>query len=60
MDGADQQLQGDHKDPVAGHGNPPVHLVMVVNDKEPDVFIMESYNEDQETPSGQADGRVDD
>ncbi len=26
----------------------------------PDVLIMESYNEDQETPSGQADGTVDD
>lgn len=26
----------------------------------PDVFIMESYNEDQETPSGQADGTIDD
>lgn len=25
----------------------------------PDVFVMESYNEDQETPSGQADGTVD-
>lgn len=26
----------------------------------PDVFIMESYNEDQETPGGQADGTVED
>lgn len=26
----------------------------------PDVLIMKSYNKDQETPSGQADGTVDD
>lgn len=26
----------------------------------PDVFIMESYNEDQETPGGQADGTTED
>lgn len=58
MDDTDRQLQNDHKNPLAGHGNAPVYLV-VVNDEQPDVLIMESYDEDQETPSGQADGTVD-
>lgn len=31
MDGADQQLHSDHEDPVAGHGNTPVHMVVVHN-----------------------------
>jgi len=33
MDDTDQQLQSDHKNPVAAHGNTPVHL-FVVNDKQ--------------------------
>lgn len=33
MDDTDYQLQSDHKNPLAGHGNPPVHLV-VVNDEQ--------------------------
>ncbi len=33
MDDTDQQLQSDHKNPMAGHGDTPVHLV-VVNDEQ--------------------------
>lgn len=33
MDGTDHELQGDAKHPVAGHGNAPVHLVVVNDEK---------------------------
>lgn len=33
MDDTDYQLQSDHKNPLAGHGNAPIHLV-VVNDEQ--------------------------
>lgn len=33
VDDTDYELQGDHQDPLAGHGDTPVHLV-VVNDEQ--------------------------
>ncbi len=33
MDCADNELQGDAKHPVTGHGNAPVHLVVVNDEK---------------------------
>lgn len=33
VDDTDHELQGDHQDPLAGHGDTPVHLV-VVNDEQ--------------------------
>lgn len=33
VDDTDYELQGDDQDPLAGHGNTPVHLV-VVNDEQ--------------------------
>ncbi len=33
VDSADNELQGDAKHPVTGHGNAPVHLVVVNDEK---------------------------
>lgn len=33
MDDTDYQLQSDHENPLPGHGNAPIHLV-VVNDEQ--------------------------
>lgn len=33
MDSTDNELQGDAKHSVTGHGNPPVHLVVVNDEK---------------------------
>lgn len=52
-----------HRQALAQHITVKTHKLLETKGKRqthPDVLIMESYNEDQETPGRQADGTVDD
>lgn len=53
VDDTDYQLQGDHKNPLTGHGNTPVHLVVINNEELGDT------EEDREAKSERGVGECD-